>query len=252
MKTKIGIIEDELSEAKAVSKLLVNLGYEVTTPAHDYDEAIEMIKSESPNLLLLDINLNGNLDGIEVANLISNFYQLPYIFHSSNLNPELIERAKNVKPSAYLTKPAAKEQLYTAIELAMNNHYVKQNNCDVGPESKPQVNSKCDFVYVFDGQNFRKVCFEELLYIKSESNYVGLHFTNGTNLLVRSTLNEFSLQLDKKRFIRIHRCYIVNTQNIDKVSSFEIMIKGADIPLSKVYREELFNTLGIENRKLVS
>jgi len=252
MKIKVGIIEDELGEAKALSKLLINLGYDVSTPSHDYDEAFEMIKNEEPDLLLLDIDLQGNLDGIEVANLLRNFYTMPYIFHTSNINPELMERAKQVNPSAYLTKPATKDQLHAAIEIAITNQ-TKQINKSRNEGVMHNGFARCvhDYVYVYDGQTYRKVCFAELLYIKSEANYVGLHFANGNSLLVRSTLSEFSLQLDKKQFVRIHRCYIANVQNIDKVSGFEIVIRDKSIPLSKVYKSDLFKVLGIAGKKNV-
>jgi len=249
MKVKIGIVEDDILQAKSVSKMLISLGYEVTHPAEDYGEAIHMIDTLKPDVLLVDIHLKGKLDGIDLAKVVHDFYFLPVIFHTASLLPETIERAKLCNPSAYLTKPVSKDQLFTAIELAVDTH---NNHLRHKPEAEKRHRlgkAALDHIFVYDGHTFRKVCFSELLYVKSEANYVGLHFKDGTSILVRSTLFKFAAQLEANNFIRVHRCYIANTQNIDNVTNMEIMIKGDKIPLSKIYREKLYSSLGIDYQR---
>jgi DNA-binding response OmpR family regulator len=87
-------------------------------------------------MLLLDINLNDTKDGIDLAEKINELFQLPFIFLTANSDSATIERAKKVKPNAYLVKPFNKDELYAAIEIVFNNH---KSNVAVESHHKKQV-----------------------------------------------------------------------------------------------------------------
>src|SRR5215217_4281149 len=118
---KIGVVEDELVIARTILNTLDELGYAHCGPAINYTEAIEMIETEKPDLLLLDIQLSGRKDGFDVAGKLNESHKLPFIFLTANSDIETIDRAKSVKPHAYIVKPFTKEELYAAIEIAFNN-----------------------------------------------------------------------------------------------------------------------------------
>src|SRR5664279_6566958 len=118
---KIGIVEDELVIARTIVSTLDELGYSHGGPAINYTEAMEMLVNDKPDLLLLDIQLSGRKDGIDVAQKINELYQLPFIFLTANSDAETIDRAKKVKPHAYIVKPFTKEELFAAIEIAFSN-----------------------------------------------------------------------------------------------------------------------------------
>ena len=107
-KIKIGIVEDEMLIALGISEALKELGYDVTEVANSYTEALEMIVNEKPDILLLDIQLSGHKDGIDLAWKIKNDFQIPFIFLTANADLATVERAKNVSPQAYLIKPFRK------------------------------------------------------------------------------------------------------------------------------------------------
>ena len=81
---KIGVVEDELIIARTILNTLDELGYSHCGPAINYTEAIEMLEQNKPDLLLLDIQLSGKKDGIDVAQKLNELYQVPFIFLTAN------------------------------------------------------------------------------------------------------------------------------------------------------------------------
>jgi DNA-binding LytR/AlgR family response regulator len=239
----IGIVEDELVIARTILSTLDDLGYSHCGPAINYTEAMEMLEHNKPDLLLLDIQLSGKKDGIDVAQKINELYRVPFIFLTANSDAETIDRAKKVKPHAYIVKPFTKEELFAAIEIAFSNF--TGNGTDAKREQAVTYHTK-DFMFIKDGYVFRKIFFSELLYLESDANYVTLHLKSQKKVMVRSTLNDFIEQLDQKTFVRIHRSYSVNIDLVDDIFPTEVSIEDIKIPIGKSYREELFKALGIE------
>lgn len=239
----IGIVEDELVIARTILNTLDELGYSHCGPAINYSEAMEMLEHNKPDLLLLDIQLSGKKDGIDVAEKINELYPSPFIFLTANSDAETIDRAKKVKPHAYIVKPFTKEELFAAIEIAFSNF--SGNRKDAKPEQANLYHTK-DFMFVKDGYVFRKIFFNELLYLESDANYVALHLKSQKKVMIRSTLNDFIEELDPKKFIRIHRSYSVNISLVDDIFPTEVSVEGIKIPIGKSYREDLFKALGIK------
>ena len=239
----IGIVEDDLLIARTILNTLDELGYSHCGPAINYSEAMEMLEHNKPDLLLLDIQLSGKKDGIDVAEKINELYPSPFIFLTANSDAETIERAKKVKPHAYIVKPFTKEELFAAIEIAFSNF--SGNRKDAKPEQANLYHTK-DFMFVKDGYVFRKIFFNELLYLESDANYVALHLKSQKKVMIRSTLNDFIEELDPKKFIRIHRSYSVNISLVDDIFPTEVSVEGIKIPIGKSYREDLFKALGIK------
>jgi len=241
---KIGIVEDELVIARTIISTLDELGYSHCGPAINYTEAIEMLENNKPDLLLLDIQLSGKKDGIDVAQKLNELYQIPFIFLTANSDGETIDRAKKVKPHAYIVKPFTKEELFAAIEIAFSNF--TGNRDTAKSEHAASYHHVKDYMFVRDGYVFRKIFFNELLYLESDANYVILHLKSQKKVIARSTLNDFIEQIDQKIFIRVHRSYSVNINMIDDIFPTEISLAGIKIPIGKSYKQELFKALGIK------
>lgn len=239
---KIGIVEDELVIGRTILNTLEELGYTHCGPAINYTEAMEMLEQHKPDLLLLDIQLSGKKDGIDIAEKLNEFYHLPFIFLTANSDGETIERAKKVKPHAYIVKPFTKEELFAAIEIAFSNftgsrHTGKSGGTDPYPAK--------DYMFVRDGYVFRKIAFNELSHLESDANYLILHLRTQKKVTVRASLNEFSANLDPNTFIRIHRSYSVNIHQVDDIFPTEVSVNGAKIPIGKSYRDDFLKALGI-------
>jgi DNA-binding LytR/AlgR family response regulator len=204
---------------------------------------MEMLDNSKPDLLLLDIQLSGKKDGIDLAQKINELYQIPFIFLTANSDAETTDRAKKVKPHAYIVKPFAKEDLFAAIEIAFSNFTGNRSNAKSEHPASYHIK---DYMFVKDGYVFRKIFFNELLYLESDANYVILHVKSQKKVMVRSTLNDFIEQIDQHIFIRVHRSYCVNINMIDDIFPTEISVTGIKIPIGKSFRGELFKALGIK------
>ena len=125
---KVGRVEDEMIIAETICLALQNLNYDYCKPARSFETAIQMIESGKPNVVLLDINLNAKLDGIDLGHHINANYFIPIIYLTANSDKATIDRCKETLPNAFLIKPFSNEELYSAIEIAVFNHSVKSEN----------------------------------------------------------------------------------------------------------------------------
>lgn len=240
---KIGIVEDELLIAEKIKRLLLSMDYAVCEPVSSYEEALAMIETEKPDLLLLDINLNSKKDGIDIATTVNEKYQLPFIFLTANSDALTVERAKNVNPNAYLVKPFKKEELIIAIEIAFNNYQSKKTTA---VSALPQPITK-DFIFIKDNHRFVKIMFSDIVYIESYENYVQLFTIDKKKTLVRSTFGDFLEQLPLGKFFRTHRSFAVQLHLVENIEPTEVFASGFKIPISNTYRADLFKALGIRD-----
>ncbi len=127
MRAKILIVEDELYTGEALKILLEELDYEVLDIVTSGEEAIEKIRESPPDLILMDIMLDGQMTGIEAAQEINGTYEIPVIFLTAYGDFKTIQKAKLCSPYGYLVKPITEAtELQPSIELALFNHKEKQ------------------------------------------------------------------------------------------------------------------------------
>ncbi|RYD53614.1 MAG: response regulator transcription factor [Sphingobacteriales bacterium] len=237
---KIGLVEDNLVIAEAISEMLAECGYTVTRPAKRYSEAIALIEQEAPDLLLLDIMLLGDRDGIEVAQEVQQRgNRTPCIFLTSNTDFETIRRARDVRPAAFLAKPATKAQLYAAIEIAID----QVSNRNATTEPLQQAPSETEGVFVKQGSAFRRILFTDVLLAESRDNYLRLITTTGEEVLLRSTLGDFLERVPG--FLQTHRSFAIARKQITGLSIDEVYLGSRTVPLSKTYRLGVLETLGV-------
>jgi len=118
-KAKIQIVEDEAIIAMEIEECLQNLGYIVTSVVDTSEKAIENAETDKPDLILTDIRIIGETDGIQVAEIILNCFNIPVIFSTAYLDEERIERAKITMPFGYLLKAIQEKDLKISIEMPL-------------------------------------------------------------------------------------------------------------------------------------
>ncbi len=239
---KIGIVENEIIIARTIQSTLKQLGYLHCGPADTYSDAIEMIENEKPDLLLLDINLTGARDGIDVAGVTNEKYKIPFIFLTAIADEDTLNRARAVKPHAYILKPFSKEELFMAIEIALSNFSLVKS--ETSPHQQQTYSAK-DFAFYKDGQNFHKVFYNEIHYIQTEDNYTTVFCNSNRKIVVRSTFSEMFQSLPANDFAQTHRSFAVNLSKITSVEALDVIIGEAKVPISKSYREAFLEKLGI-------
>ncbi|MBT6498340.1 MAG: response regulator, partial [Deltaproteobacteria bacterium] len=118
-KTKILIVEDETITAMEIESQLQGLGYEITSIVDTGEKAIQKAEEDKPDLILMDIRIKGEMDGIDTAEEIRNKFGIPVIFSTAYLDEERIERAKITMPFGYVLKPIQERDLKVTIEMAL-------------------------------------------------------------------------------------------------------------------------------------
>lgn len=119
---RIMVVEDQAIVAKDIKATLEGLGYEVPAVAHTGEDAVRKAAETVPDLILMDINLRGEMDGIEAVGRIREKADIPVIFLTAYSDQATLDRAKLTSPMAYLIKPFEESELRTAIEVALWRH----------------------------------------------------------------------------------------------------------------------------------
>jgi two-component system, response regulator PdtaR len=125
-KSKIMIVEDEWITADDIKMSLQSLGYTVTSISSSGEEAIQKAEKDRPDLVLMDIMLKGEMDGIEAARQIRSCYNIPIIYLTAYADEKILERASITEPFGYIVKPFVNEDLKIAIEIALYKHRVEK------------------------------------------------------------------------------------------------------------------------------
>ena len=224
-KIKIAIVEDEIIIAKTIVLALETIGYEVVGAVGKYNEAIDMIAKNTPDIVLLDINLGTKKDGIDLALEIKKHFGTPIIFLTANSDSATVNRAKAIKPLAFLVKPFSQHDLYSAIEIGWDNY-------------NDHLNSN-QHIVVKVGNTYEKVVLNEIMFLKSEQNYLMLTLASGRNLLVRSVNEQMLQNLPAPTFVKISRTYIVNCNYITTIGTRTLSIANLELNITKAVKEEL-------------
>lgn len=243
---KILIVEDEMIIGAKISMQLTSLGYDVTGILPRGEEAILHVAENKPDIVLLDINLKGQLDGIETARQMQKQNNnIPIIYLTANSDEATFNRAKTTKPYAFIAKPYKQLDLQRAIELTISRMAENETGAsDDIPESKdverPFILS--DRIFVRHKEKMIKIIVADILYIEAERNYCRI-FTRNKEYLLCITLKSIEEKLPSRIFLRTHRSYMVNLAQIDEVADGNVIIAQKAIPLSAGLKEQLLQRI---------
>ena len=121
-KAKILVVEDQNIVALNIKNKLKNLGYTLLDTAATGEEAIRKAELMNADIVLMDIKLKGDLDGIEAAREIKNRLGIPVLYLTAFTDDETFNRAKITEPAGYISKPFREEDLHSNIEMALHKH----------------------------------------------------------------------------------------------------------------------------------
>ncbi|MCL6462075.1 MAG: response regulator [Flavobacterium micromati] len=232
------IVEDEMIIAANISLQLTNLGYKVIGIIPRAEEVMKNLEHNTPDIILMDINLKGELDGIKIASLIQQLYKIPIIFLTANADEATFNRAKATNPYGFISKPFKKLDLQRAIELTIiriQEKHAEQKKLELNTH-EPFILSGCIFIRNHD--KMIKICIADVLYIEAERNYCKIHCKDKEYLIVM-TLKDIEEKLSSKKFLRIHRSFIVNISHIDEIATSHVVIAKKAIPLSAELKKQL-------------
>ena len=250
---RILIVEDNVIIADDMQTMLEDIGYKIVGNVIDYEQAEEVLKKTTPDLVLIDIVLASEKSGIDLGQHIRDNYDIPFIFVTSNSDRATVEIAKKVKPNGYLVKPFEQQDLYTSIEIALSSYNYGENEVDKvedvdtserSEEDRNNVSNAVlkDSIFVKKNNLYYRIKYDDIHFIKADNVYLEVN-TIDKKFLVRSALKDYLDKLPSNNFYRAHKSYIINLSHIQAVNSKDIMIKDELIPISKEFREFILSSL---------
>ncbi len=214
-KINILIIEDTPSEALLLQQTLEENHYAVAGIANTYKEALTKFYELNVDLVIIDVFLGENPDGITFAETITTVPGAlkPFVFLTSSKDRQIFERAKLTKPFSFLLKPFNELELLYALEIAVEKFY-DQPNIFSGTDEDTVV-SKSE-LFIKKRNALIKVALKDIIYIEVDDRYCNI-ITGSEKFVIQISLAKMSELLDSKVFIRTHRRYIVNSTAIEKI-----------------------------------
>ncbi|MCG9911448.1 MAG: response regulator transcription factor [Flavobacteriales bacterium] len=209
---KILIVEDDFLIAEHLKSILEKEGFLHISARHNYAEALEFCQKERPDLALLDINLEEEKTGTDLAQKLS-LLEIPYIYITAQSDQNTVSQIMETRPVAYILKPFRVPEVTTMVKLALQN---------ISTSS----------ISVFDGKTEYRLKYHDILFLKSEGNYVEIHQKDKVHT-VRNTLSGICAQLPESLFIQTHRSFVVNKNHVERVGAGEVVLGGQVVPLSR-------------------
>lgn len=240
--TKILIVEDEMLIAANLSLQLTELGYEVTGIMPRAEDALYQIRESPPDIVLVDVQLKGKMDGIEMVGTMQKELNIPVIYLTANADDANFYRAKHTHPYAFISKPYKKLDLQRAIELTIVQTRSEEHFVPPAISNEAPAYVLSEYLFVRNNNKLVKVEIKDILYIEAERNYCRIRTKDKEYLLVM-TLKDMDEKLPQQHFIRLHRSFIVNLSKIDEIATSHIVIDKTAIPVNKALKEELLKRL---------
>lgn len=232
------LIEDIITESQELVKVLETNHYNVVGVATNYREALTLFYQNKVDLVIIDVFLNGQPDGIAFAETITITPEIlkPFVFLTSSKDRQIFERAKLTKPFSFLLKPFNELEVMYAIEMAIEKFYDQINVFQI--ENSDTVITK-DYLFIKKKNTLKKVTIEDIIYIEVDERYCNI-ITVSEKFLVTISLSKIIEILDDKVFIKTHRNYIVNKNKIFEIIMSDNLIithGGYKVNLSDKYKD---------------
>jgi len=221
------IVEDDVLISEELSLLLEDLDHTVLHIAPNAEKAISFLKSGiHVDLIFLDITMNGRPQGFDVAQYIDENTSIPYIFLTSHADKLTVQDAAKFNSLTYLLKPFTHEMIYATVEI--HKEFIEKAN-------KRKIILK-------DGITSAVISINDVMFVKSDDVYIEIH-TKNSRITTRNSLKGFANTYFDNNFQQIHRSYIVNVNFISKYSSTSLFIESIELPISRTFKNEIFEYL---------
>ena len=230
MRPSIIIIEDQIVVQKEIADTLSKSGYQVIELFDSGEAVLEYLyKTNSiPDLILMDINLAGQLNGIETVQKINQKYRIPVIYLTDLTAHEHFAKAKETFPKNYLTKPFLPHQLSYSIELALTK---------TGSISDSSVLKKHGFFATKDGAV--KIAYEDILHLQASGQYCDIFLQDGSKYNTAYPMKEVLKKIPDENIVRISRSCCINLKMVDSIDGNIVRIGMNSFTIGETYRDEV-------------
>jgi len=243
---RVLIVEDEMIISAKISMYLEEFGYEVAGALTRGEQVLEICRQDPPDILLLDINLKGELDGIQTAERLQDIAHIPIIYLTANSDASTFARARQTKPLAFVTKPFQKAELERALALVAEQIEARNTSDNKVAIQQAEDSDRVlqDRIFLRDRNSMVKVMLSDILFVKAERAYCRV-YTATSRYTLSMAMGKLEPQLPPKQFMRIHRSHIINVEHVSVCTDSGVEVGEYEIPVSRSYRDQLFARLNL-------
>lgn len=196
-------------------------------------EALTLAQEGKVDLIFLDVQMP-ELTGIQFLKIIKGKCQVIL----TTAYPEYALDGYELDVTDYLLKPIAFDRFYKAVQKVTNNKIPSASS----PTETIYVQNTPDFIFVKTEHKIQKINLDDILYIEGLKDYISL-FTPSERIITLLNMKKMEESLPSKRFIRVHKSYIVSLDKIESIERSRITIKDKIIPVGDTYRDNFFRII---------
>uniref|UniRef100_UPI004049C4A4 LytR/AlgR family response regulator transcription factor n=1 Tax=Flavobacterium sp. TaxID=239 RepID=UPI004049C4A4 len=227
------IIDDEITAREILAAHLSKIGsLELVGSCKNALEAFSLINTQKIDLIFLDINMP-EISGLSFAKSINRNSKIIF----TTAYREYAVEGFNLQAVDYLLKPISFERFLQAV-----NKYLGENIQIEAPSFTVNTNEENDFIFVKSDRKMVKIDFDEILHIESLSDYIKIITTQKT-IVTRETISNIESKLPKKKFMRIHRSFLIALAKIESFTNEYVTINQKSLPISRSYKKEVLEQL---------
>jgi DNA-binding response OmpR family regulator len=240
------IVEDEPLVATAMEESLIQSGYVICGKASSYETALKLMKQHLPDIVIVDIEIEGPADGITTVKELMRIKWVPVIYLTSHTDERTFMRAKSTFPAAFLHKPFRIRELAAQIDLAMHNFYA--GNIKGAPELP-------DHTFLPAASGYIRVIKSEIQFAKADKGHTELYLIPSSFQRIFPTRAyqpiRISLNLGKLfpylpvYFYQLSRSLVINLNYLDRIESNRLYIGGQEVAMPDGARKSLIEQLQV-------
>lgn len=237
-KISVLIVEDQLLIAQNLKAILTDHDFKVMETAVCGEDALKVVDNSLPDLILMDIHLAGEIDGIETAEKIRQKYNIPIIYLSDHTDNETVDRAKKTFPANYLSKPFRTADLLRALEIAFVNA--------ARPAKTTSATKLKDRIFIrIDNQKSKMIAYKDIIYLEADRAYSSV-VTDEKEYKLSNNMRIISDQMNSSEFIRVSRKHVVNINHITGIDGNMISLgDNHKVQMSKNYRDAVMSCFNL-------
>ena len=256
---KVLVVEADSILSQGLSVGLQQYGYTIAGIAGQAEEAVRLFKENDVDIILINIHIPGDKDGIDTVLELMKIKRVPVIYLIAFADAATIGRIKQTCPVAFLIKPYNSSNINIAIEMAMHNFIVcgqQDSVTEVNPPipavggmnghdvvDKEVILRQGNYIFIKRNFLFVKLKLSDILYLEADGNYVHVVMKD-KKFTVRLSLLQVIQKINYSRFARINRSSVVNVDAIRSFNKEQVEIAQYEIPIGKSYKESFFRQLG--------
>lgn len=241
---KVLIVENELLIAADMKSRLVSAGFEVIGEAASAEEALLLFQTSTPDVVLMDIDLDGSVDGIETARKMRAMSDVAIIFLTDIDNKKIISRAAQVGPAAYLVKPFNERQIVASIHQALHNLSInKMAKPDTEPLTQEDQYVVKDALFIrIENGHFRKLPLADILFMEADGAYTHIMLVNKEKITFSKSLNQVHDKISQPNFVRMSRSHVVNMQRVNEIKGNLLHVEeGHELQIGEKFKDEVMS-----------